>query len=260
MTAAAQATRTFPVIETFGPVIQGEGALAGLPTLFLRFGLCDYRCVWCDSKYAVEPTVVKRDAIRMQADELISACTGMSTTRGMWITLSGGNPAMHDLGEFVSDAQAYGYQVSVETQGSLWKEWLSRVDHLTVSPKPPSAQTVTDSRALQVERFFNTAEDAMPHRAGRSLKIVVFNDEDYEWARDFIVRRPLWDSWISVGTPSVSEWGSEVYAATGERVVRNQIGDQYAWLCERVAGDPALVRTRVLPQLHVVAFGHSRGV
>lgn len=39
--------RTFPVIECFGPTIQGEGALAGLPTLFVRFGGCDFRCSWC---------------------------------------------------------------------------------------------------------------------------------------------------------------------------------------------------------------------
>jgi 7-carboxy-7-deazaguanine synthase len=40
MPAVATKTRTFPVIEIFGPTIQGEGALAGLPTMFVRFGGC----------------------------------------------------------------------------------------------------------------------------------------------------------------------------------------------------------------------------
>jgi 7-carboxy-7-deazaguanine synthase len=50
MTTAAPAratpvsTRTYPVIEIFGPTIQGEGAEAGLATHFLRVGGCDYRC------------------------------------------------------------------------------------------------------------------------------------------------------------------------------------------------------------------------
>ncbi len=37
----------FPIMEIFGPVVQGEGALIGKPTHFVRFGGCDYRCSWC---------------------------------------------------------------------------------------------------------------------------------------------------------------------------------------------------------------------
>lgn len=42
-TEARTRTKTFPVIEIFGPTIQGEGALAGLPTYFIRFGGCETR-------------------------------------------------------------------------------------------------------------------------------------------------------------------------------------------------------------------------
>ena len=35
------------VVEVFGPVIQGEGPLAGSKTMFVRFGGCDYRCKMC---------------------------------------------------------------------------------------------------------------------------------------------------------------------------------------------------------------------
>ncbi len=41
------------VSEIFGPTIQGEGVLIGLPTVFVRSGGCDYRCSWCDSLHAV---------------------------------------------------------------------------------------------------------------------------------------------------------------------------------------------------------------
>ena len=43
------------VSEIFGPTIQGEGVLIGLPTVFVRTGGCDYRCSWCDSLHAVDP-------------------------------------------------------------------------------------------------------------------------------------------------------------------------------------------------------------
>src|SRR5215831_3988340 len=35
------------VDEIFGPTIQGEGALAGAVSMFVRLGGCDYRCAWC---------------------------------------------------------------------------------------------------------------------------------------------------------------------------------------------------------------------
>ena len=51
-----------PVVEVFGPTIQGEGELAGVPTAFVRFGGCDYRCSWCDSLFAVLPEDVRDGA------------------------------------------------------------------------------------------------------------------------------------------------------------------------------------------------------
>ncbi|TIT89813.1 MAG: 7-carboxy-7-deazaguanine synthase QueE, partial [Mesorhizobium sp.] len=42
-------TETRPAIrvsEIFGPTVQGEGVLIGLPTVFIRTGGCDYRCSW----------------------------------------------------------------------------------------------------------------------------------------------------------------------------------------------------------------------
>lgn len=56
------AAKTLPVIEIFGPTVQGEGAEAGVPTHFLRLGGCDYRCAWCDTMYAVDPATVRASA------------------------------------------------------------------------------------------------------------------------------------------------------------------------------------------------------
>ena len=48
------AMSTIRVSEIFGPTIQGEGALIGQPTIFVRTGGCDYRCSWCGTMHAVD--------------------------------------------------------------------------------------------------------------------------------------------------------------------------------------------------------------
>ena len=40
-----------PVLEIFGPTIQGEGRVIGRKTMFVRTAGCDYRCSWCDSAF-----------------------------------------------------------------------------------------------------------------------------------------------------------------------------------------------------------------
>ena len=66
-----------PVVEVFGPTIQGEGELAGIPTAFVRFGGCDYRCSWCDSLFAVLPEDVRK-APRMTPAEVAAALEALA--------------------------------------------------------------------------------------------------------------------------------------------------------------------------------------
>lgn len=250
-----QAEKTLPVVEAFGPTIQGEGALAGLPTMFVRLGYCDYRCSWCDSMYAVEPSEVKEHSERLTDRGIIAQLQELHT-EPMWVTLSGGNPAIHDCSDLVASLQELGYLVSVETQGSIWRDWLKEVDHLTVSPKPPSSKMATAAHVAQTYSFLATAHDSMPGHQ-RSIKVVVFDDQDFEWARSLIEERKAemqwWDTYLSVGTNPPDP--AESIEAT-----RGHICDRYRWLCEKVSGDPAFSNTRVYPQLHVLAWSHARAV
>src|SRR4051794_20292397 len=61
---------TLPVVEIFGPTVQGEGPDAGVPAYFVRFGGCDWRCTWCDSMHAVEPAQVRQNAERLTVAEI----------------------------------------------------------------------------------------------------------------------------------------------------------------------------------------------
>ena len=242
------ATRTapLPVIEVFGPTIQGEGAEAGLPTHFVRMGGCDYRCDWCDTMYAVDPATVRATAERLGADEIVERVRALPGDPA-WTAISGGNPALHELGGLVDGLHATGFLVSVETQGSLWKDWLAAVDRLTVSPKPPSSGMASDAHAAQFARFMERALDAAAERA--VLKVVVFDEPDLAWARAIGAHYPALPLFLSAGTP-----------VPGGPNLRDAVGERYRWLCEQVAADPALRGARVLPQLHVIAWKDATGV
>lgn len=232
----AISTRTFPIVEIFGPVLQGEGHMIGTPTTFVRFGYCDYRCVWCDSLYAVVPQEVHEHAERLTAQEIVARLQALDAP-ARWVTLSGGNPALHDLSALVELLHHAGLRIAVETQGSVFREWLRDCDVVTVSPKPPSSTMSTDFAKL--DRFA-----ALPNA---NLKVVVFDDADYEYARAIHQRYPQMPFYVQVG----NVMGEDDTASLLKKL---------DWLGQRVLHDPAMQAAVVLPQLHVLLYGNRRGV
>ena len=60
-----------PVIEIFGPTIQGEGMVVGQKTMFVRTAGCDYSCSWCDSSFTWDGSG-KHLIVQMTAEEIWS--------------------------------------------------------------------------------------------------------------------------------------------------------------------------------------------
>lgn len=105
--------------------IQGEGAFAGTPAVFVRFSGCNLACPWCDTDHS-------RFA-EMTRDELENAVRALLTGRdGAIIVLTGGEPALqlHDDEPLFRE---FKNRVCIETNGTLpVPDW---VDWVTVSPK-----------------------------------------------------------------------------------------------------------------------------
>jgi 7-carboxy-7-deazaguanine synthase len=238
--------KTFPVVEIFGPTIQGEGAEAGLPCHFVRLGGCDFRCSWCDTMYAVDPAEVRRNSEHLSAEQIADRVEGLAGAPE-WVILSGGNPALHQLGPLVGALQGLGKRVAVETQGSVWRNWLAEVDRLTISPKPPSSEMATPTHREQLDHFMSKALEGSADRL--ALKIVCFDDADLRWAKKIASSWPELDLYLSAGTPVPSPTD-----------LRGAVAARFRWLCEKAAADPELARARVFPQLHVIAWGDTRGV
>ncbi len=235
------------VSEIFGPTIQGEGILIGLPTIFIRTGGCDYRCSWCDTLHAVDSDY--RDQWRpMPVDEIWQEVTRLSGGKPLTISLSGGNPAIQPLGPLIARGHAEGYRFALETQGSLAKEWFAELDVLVLSPKSPSSGMTTDWTAF--DDCLRMAGD----RPQIALKIVIFDDLDYEYARDATARYPQLPVYLQPGnhTPPPADAEDALVDIDG-------IVERMRWLVEKVGND-RWFEARVLPQLHVIIWGNRRGV
>lgn len=227
----------FPVVEIFGPTIQGEGELIGVPTMFVRFGGCDYRCRWCDTLYAVLPNEVKKNTTLMTVEGIMFQLLRQGQ-RTSWVTLSGGNPCLYDLSELTNRLHEEGFFINVETQGSVYKAWVADCDLLTVSPKPPSSGMNTDFSVLN--RFL-AHENAI-------LKVPVFDDEDFEYAKDLRQRYLGIPMYLQVGNSEPSE-------TTSEELLR-----RLDWLVQKTLSDEEMFDVAVLPQLHVLLWGNKRGI
>lgn len=247
----AETSYRFPVSEVYGPVCQGEGRMIGRPTIFVRFGGCDYRCSWCDSMYAVDPKY-RGEWEKLEASEIVAKIATLTPGRafGTHVTLSGGNPAIQPAGHLIDLIHALGMRVSIETQGSINPVWLEKVDDICVSPKPPSSGNETpygfDSVLSAI--YLGSAGHRLAGQSGTYChKVVVFTDEDYEYARQITNCYPEAETYLQAGT--------DVGQAS-----RDDLCDSLNRLQERVLADPDMKRVAVLPQLHAILRGHARGI
>ncbi|GGO56852.1 preQ(0) biosynthesis protein QueE [Roseovarius pacificus] len=237
---------TIRVSEIFGPTIQGEGALIGVPTVFVRTGGCDYRCEWCDSLHAVEAEY-RGTWTPMTAQEIMAEVVRLSGGKPLLVSLSGGNPAIQPLGEVIRQGHAQGYGFALETQGSVARDWFSDLDMLVLSPKPPSS-------GMQVDWPVFDACLQAGQGADMVMKIVIFDDTDYAWARDVAARYPQLPLFLQPGnhTPPPPDDDSATVDQDG-------VDERMRWLVDRVVQD-RWYQARVLPQLHVMLWGNKRGV
>lgn len=276
--------RKLPVIEVFGPTIQGEGAMIGVKTMFVRMGGCDFRCAKCDSLHAVIPAAVKKNKTMMTQEEIGALLHKARQETGVeWVTISGGNPAIWDLTYLVQICQAMGMKVAVETQATVWHDWIAHCDQITLSPKSPGMgekfkpEVFIDFLARLHYRQPLTGITLLPNT---SLKIVCFDqlDMDFAWGvGELFVRQggsveqlylsvgnphpPILDEDLNlVDNPEDPVYKRKPYTEEMERDLPSVLIESYRQMLEDFLQDPRFVSWKFLPQLHVLLWSNKAGV
>lgn len=133
------------IAETFYS-IQGEGAHAGRPAVFIRLQGCNLRCPWCDEPEAL---AFNGDALAVEEHVLLAGphvkngngCSVMADIlKCHMVVLTGGEPTAQDLTKLILMLPARTL-VCIETNGTLAPDWLFELLRedlvwLTLSPKP----------------------------------------------------------------------------------------------------------------------------
>jgi len=108
--------------------LQGEGFLAGVPSVFVRLAGCPLRCRWCDTKYAWDQTTGQDYKIA----EIVQ-------TVGKWpckfVVITGGEPMINSaLPELVQQLKAAGKYITIETAGIVFVPDMP-CDLMSICPK-----------------------------------------------------------------------------------------------------------------------------
>lgn len=150
--------------------VQGEGALLGVPMVFVRLAGCSVGCDHCDTDYRVDSR-----ATAAAIAGRVAALLGPNTE---WVWLTGGEPLDHDLGPLL---EALGrWRVAVATAGhkEMPRECRQRIDFLSVSPHDPAAWVVGYGHQLNL----------VPGLGGLSLRDPSLLDKLKAWEGNFAHR------------------------------------------------------------------------
>ncbi len=108
--------------------LQGEGELAGVPSIFVRTSGCNLRCNWCDTPYASWQPEGKQ----MGVEEIMVAIRQHPSRH---VVLTGGEPMIAaGIHELAFQLQDQGYHITIETAGTVKPGGIA-CDLASLSPK-----------------------------------------------------------------------------------------------------------------------------
>jgi 7-carboxy-7-deazaguanine synthase len=131
-----------PVYETFHSW-QGEGCHLGRSAFFIRLFGCPVHCPWCDSAGTWHPNHVPKHITKVNPEELAESA---AVVKPECVIITGGEPAIHDLGPLTAALKERGLPVHLETSGGFALK--GEFSWITVSPKRqklPVAETLAQA-------------------------------------------------------------------------------------------------------------------
>jgi 7-carboxy-7-deazaguanine synthase len=107
--------------------IQGEGVLAGVPSVFLRTSGCNLRCTWCDTPY----TSWNPEGDDLSLDDILTDVRRCGPTH---VVVTGGEPMIQqDIVDLTQRLKDLDLHITIETAGTVYQP--VTCDLMSISPK-----------------------------------------------------------------------------------------------------------------------------
>ncbi|MBS1854300.1 MAG: 7-carboxy-7-deazaguanine synthase QueE [Acidobacteria bacterium] len=215
--------------------VQGEGALVGVPSVFVRTSGCNLRCVWCDTPY----TSWQPEGAEWELDDIVAEVRGHEARH---VVVTGGEPMIApEILPLTEKLRAAGLHITIETAGTVFHP--VACDLMSISPKlsnstPPDAAWAARHDRVRIQ------PDVLAELMARylyQLKFVIAAPDDVEEVRMLV----------------------EALKADRERVVLMPEGTDRARLAERGRWIAEICKQegfRYSPRLHIDLWGDARGV
>jgi 7-carboxy-7-deazaguanine synthase len=186
---AKGAPRAANLVEIFSS-IQGEGPDVGATTLFVRFGGCDLRCRWCDSKHTWQPAAECRiETARfsgqwrtlsnpLPVEAIVAAARSLDARAHRFVSLTGGEPLLQPAAvQAVARALGrLGPAIHLETHGLATQALegvIESIDVVSMDWKLASDVRRASDSPRGAAPDFHDAHQAFLEIAGRATRTVV---------------------------------------------------------------------------------------
>ncbi|CAM8655537.1 NrdG Organic radical activating enzymes [Candidatus Methylacidiphilaceae bacterium] len=235
--------------------IQGEGLLAGVPSIFIRTSGCNLRCHWCDTPYASW----KPEGPEMSVEEILEKITEWNCDH---VVLTGGEPMITlDLPELAAVLKKQKKHITIETAGTILPNGIP-CDLASLSPKlsnstPPPERDPAWAKKHEAIRLQPEVIAEWIRKYPFQLKFVVSSENDLAEIKDLLSRLATF-----VAPPHQSVRGEEGPPVPLHQILLMPEGIDVKTLATR---SPWLVDIckregfRFCPRLHIELFGHTRG-
>lgn len=214
--------------------IQGEGALAGVPSVFVRSSGCNLRCSWCDTPY----TSWNPEGAEMAVPDILAKVASFGAGHAV---VTGGEPMIaKGIVELTDGLRSSRTHITIETAGTVFAP--VQCDLMSISPKLANSTPAGDwAKQHDKLRIQIDVLRRLMAICDYQLKFVVATPEDLKEIRDIV---------------------SGTGAAAG-RVILMPEGVEPARLREKAVWIAELCKQegfRYGPRLHVDIWGDRRGV
>lgn len=155
--------------------IQGESTYAGVPCFFIRLTGCPLRCSWCDTEYAFY------EGKNYLIEELVKEA---KKSNCKYVEVTGGEPlAQKGTIKLLEALLEENFEVLLETSGAFSIDDVPKKVIKIVDIKCPGS-------GMSDKNLWDIFEKLQPHD---EIKCVIANKNDYEWAKNELTNRELFN-------------------------------------------------------------------